>query len=344
VCFLLLLQSAFSQAGKPAAAKEPEMQAALKDVDDLLDRNQKLLGGSVVTLIYKDGKIVYKKELGAEFNVKTQSTIGGAGQWITAALIMSLVDEGKISLDDPVTKYIPIFASYSKKYITIRNCLSHTTGILADKGFVAGKKYSTLEDEAAGYAKKEIERNPGEMFFYSHVGPNLAGRIAEIVTKKTFDRLIQDRILRPLKMRQTNFGNDYERAIDPSAGMVTTANDYINFLAMILNKGTFEGKRVLSEKSIDEMQKMQTGNAIVKYTTKAGEGYDYGLGLWVMEKDAAGKATVVGCPAISGTWPYVDYCRGYACLFLVKDQPVEQKNVYLSIKEAIDKQMPGNCK
>lgn len=343
-CFLLLLQTALGQAGKPAA-KEPEMQSALKEVDDLLARNQKLLGGAVVALVYKDGKIVYKKELGEDFNVKTQIPMAASSQWLTAALIMSLVDEGKLSLDDPIVKYIPIYASYSKKYITIRNCLSHTHGILADKNIQVKKKYASLEEEATAYAKKEIERNPGEQFFYSGIGPSIAGRIAEIVTKKSFDRLIQERILRPLKMRQTNFGQDFDKAIDPSGGLVTSANDYMNFLVMLLDKGMFEGKRVLSEKAIAEMQKIQTGQAVIKYVPKLAEGYDYGLGEWLMEKDGSGKATAIGCPSLLGDLPYIDYCRNYACIILVKASPAEQKkDLYLSIKEAIDKQMTSNCK
>jgi CubicO group peptidase (beta-lactamase class C family) len=338
------LQPAFSQAGKPVA-KEPEMQSVLKEVDDLLASNLKLLGGAVVTLVYKDGKIVYKKELGEEFNAKTQTPVAGCSNWLTAALVMTLVDEGRISLDDPVTKYIPIYASYSKKYITIRNCLAHTHGILAEKGVLPKKKYATLEEEVTAYAKKEIERNPGEEFFYSSMGLTIAGHIAEIVTKKPFDRLIQERILRPLKMRQTNFGQDFDKAIDPSGGAVTSANDYINFLTMILNKGVFEGKRVISEKSIEDMQKIQTGQAVIKYVPKPAEGYEYGLGEWIMEKDGSGKATAVGSPSLAGDWNYVDYCRGYACIILVKARLAEQKkDVYVSIKEAIDKQMTSTCK
>lgn len=348
-CFLLLLQPVFSQTAKPAVkAKEPEMQAALSGVDDLLARNQKALGGAVVALVYKDDKIVYKKEIGEDFNAKTQAPLAGSSQWLTAALIMTLVDEGKISLDDPVTKYIPVFSTYSKKYITIRNCLTHTHGIEADaglKGLLAKKKYATLEDEATAFAKREIERNPGEEFFYSGIGFNIAARIAEIVTKKGFDRLIQERILRPLKMRQTNFGQDFDKAIDPSAGGVTSANDYINFLAMILNKGVFEGKRILSEKSLEEMEKMQTGQAVIRYMPKVTEGLDYGFGEWIFEKDATGKATVVGCPGLYGAWPYVDYCHGYACVILTKTLlPEQKKEIYVSVKDAIDQQMTSTCK
>ncbi|HEY4148308.1 MAG TPA: serine hydrolase domain-containing protein [Chitinophagaceae bacterium] len=330
--FLLLLQPAFSQPN-------------FDDLDALLTRNEKLLGGNVIALIYKDGKIIHTKQIGQDFTPKVQAPIANAGQWITAALIMSLVDEGKISLDDPVMKYIPIFGPYSKKYITIRNCLTHTTGIQADHSLLPHKKSGTLEDEATSFAKKEIDRNPGETFVFSNIGFNIAGRIAEIVTKKTFDRLVQDRIIRPLKMRQTTFYLDYDKAIDPSGGAYSSANDYLNFLVMMLNKGTFEGKRILSEKSVDEMEKMQTGQAAIKFMPKMGEGYDYGFGAWILDKDASGKATVLASPSLFGTFPYIDYCRGYACIIFTKTLlPEQKKELYLSIKDAIDQQIPGTCK
>ena len=336
LAFLLLLQPVFAQYN-------------FSEVDDLLTKNQKELGGDVIAMIYKDGKVIYNKQLNKEFTGKTQAPIASCSKWLTAALVMMFVEEGKISLDDPVTKYIPLFTSYSKRYITIRNCMAHTTGIHAEepglKAMLQNKKYSTLEDEANAIAKREIERNPGEMFFYSNIGLNIVGRILEVVGKKPFDRLMADRLLRPLKMRQTTFYIDYDQAFNPSGGALSTANDYINFLSMIVNKGMFESKRILSEKSIAEMQKIQTGNAIVKYEPAVAKGYGYGLGEWILEKDASGNAAVVSSPGLFGTFPLIDNCRGYACLFFVRTLLNEQKKeIYLSLKEAIDKQISSNCK
>ncbi|MEO5684729.1 MAG: serine hydrolase domain-containing protein [Chitinophagaceae bacterium] len=334
--FLLLLQ--------PARA-----QYNFNEVDELLTKNQKLLGGDIIAMIYKDGKLVYNKQLNKEFTGKTQVPIASCSKWLTAALTMIFVEEGKISLDDPVAKYIPVFTSYSKKYVTIRNCLSHTTGIHAEepglKAILSNKKYATLEEEATGIAKREIERNPGEMFFYSNIGLNIVGRILEVVSKKTFDRLIADRLLRPLKMRQTTFYIDYDKSFNPSGGALSTANDYINFLSMILNKGMFEGKRILSEKSIAEMQKVQTGSAVIKYEPAIALGYGYGLGEWIRDKDASGAGTVITSPGIFGSYPLIDNCRGYACLIFAKTLLNEQKKeVYDSLKDAIDKQISSNCK
>ncbi|MEO5595384.1 MAG: serine hydrolase domain-containing protein [Chitinophagaceae bacterium] len=324
-------------------------QYNFSEVDELLAKNQKQLGGDVIAMIYKDGKIIYNKQSNKEFTGKTQAPIANCSSWLTVTLAMIFVDEGKISLDDPVSKYIPIFTSYSKKYVTIRNCLAHTTGIHAEapglKAVLQNKKYGTLEEEVNSFAKREIERNPNEMFFYSNIGLNIVGRILEIVGKKTFDRLIADRVLRPLKMRQTTFYIDYDKSFNPSGGALSTANDYINFLSMILNKGMFEGKRILSEKSIAEMQKVQTGTAVIKFQPAITLGYGYGLGEWIRDKDANGAGTTITCPGIFGSYPLVDYCRGYACLFFAKTLMDEQKKeIYDTLKDAIDKQINSNCK
>ena len=197
-------------------------QTDFSNVDALLKQNQKLLGNGVVAMIYKDGKVIYQKELGEDFKAKTQAPIASCSKWLTAALVMIFVDEGKIKLDDPVSKYIPLFDKYMKSYVTIRQCLSHTTGIENEKGglmkILQRKKYASLEEEVNAYAAKEISNNAGTEFHYGTIGINVAGRVLEVVSKKSFDRLIQDKLLRPLKMRATSFVDEGGNAPNPSGG------------------------------------------------------------------------------------------------------------------------------
>jgi CubicO group peptidase (beta-lactamase class C family) len=323
-------------------------QTDFSNVDALLKQNQKLLGNNVVALIYKDGKIIYQKELGEDFKAKTQAPIASCSKWLTAALVMIFVDEGKLKLDDPVSKYLPVFDKYMKSYVTIRQCLSHTTGIENEKGnllkILQRKKYASLEEEVNAYAAKEISNNAGTEFHYGNIGPNIAARVLEVISKKSFDRLIQDKLLRPLKMRATSFVDESGNAPNPSGGARSTANDYMNFLSMILNKGMFEGKRILSEESIAEMQKPQFTSLPVKFAPKIAEGYHYGLGEWIFDEDASGNSLTVGSPGLFGTWPYVDKCRGYAAIIFVKTLLGEQKKDFaIQFKSAVD-EVIGTCK
>ena len=144
-------------------------------------------------------------------------------------------------------------------------------------------------------------------------------------------------------MRNTSFSS--LDAVNPSGGAVSTANDYMNFLVMILNKGMFNGKRILSEKSINDMQILRTNSSIIKLAPKIAEGFNYGLGEWIQETDENGKATVVSCPGLFGTWPLVDNCRGYACIVFTNSLLRETKRgLYMDIKSLIDEQIPSACK
>jgi hypothetical protein len=298
-------------------------------------------------LIYKDGKIVYQKAMG-EFNAKTQAPIASCSKWLTAALVMTYVDEGKLSLDDKVSKFIPLFSKYSKGYITIKDCLAHLTGIESEPikliNLLGRRKYANLEEEVNDFAsKKEIMANPGLEFRYSNIGLNIAGRVLEVMTKRSFEQLMSERICRPLMMRNTNFSSF--NAVNPSGGAISTANDYMNFLTMILNNGMFNGKRILSEKAIEEMQKVRTTPSMIKYTPKAAEGYNYGFGEWIQETDENGNATVISSPGLFGTWPMVDKCRGYACIFFTKGLlGEERRDIYLDMKKSIDSQLSSTCK
>lgn len=342
-CLKYILQIAFLLFWLPVFS-----QTNFTEMDKLLSTNKKELGNNYAVLIWKDGKIIYQKQT-TDFTVKTQAPIYNSGNWLTAALVMAFVEEGKISLDDKVSKYIPIFTTYMKGFITIRNCLTNTTGIHTEAGAMKlfqKNKFATLEDEVNAFAsKREIEANPGTEFYYSNIGPDIAARVLEIITKKSFDRLIQEKILRPLKMRGTNFTNNDGGAIDPSNGAKSTANDYMNFLIMMLNKGSFEGKQILSEKSVEEMETAQFAAIPVKYVPEQTKDFHYALGSWIMEADADGKATSLSCDNMAGGFPFIDKCRNYAAIiFLSTPQTDVKKNFFTGFKQIIDNQIPSTCK
>jgi CubicO group peptidase (beta-lactamase class C family) len=328
---LLICLSSNAQTSKTTPSSSPEMDA-------FLTTNQKILGTDVIAMAYKDGKLVYKKELEkqvGDFNARVQVPAGVASQWLVAATVMAYVDEGKISLDDKVSKYIPLFAKYMKTYITLRNCLSFTTGIHAEPPgplkLLEKSKYPDLESEVNAFAsKRDIESNPGTEIFFSQIGPDIAARVLEVITKKTFDRCVQDKILRPCKMRGTSFTNENGFVSNAADGAITTASDYINFLGMLLNKGTFEGKQVLSEKSVAEMETIQFPVVPVKYMPKLGAGLKLGLGCWI-EKGGTSLNLY-----INGFYPYVDRRLNYAALLVPKKTDEPKSELYIQFKEKMD--------
>lgn len=339
--FLLLLQPVFSQYNWNELAQE-------------LQSRQKLFGTNAVCMIWNKDSLLYKKEMG-DFNSKTPAPIASCSKWLTAALVMMFVDEGKISLDDPVVKYIPVFGNYFKNYITIRHCLSHMTGIQAEPitilKLLERKKFSSLEEEVSSFAKKDIQANAGTEFRYSNIGLNIAGRILEIVSKRKFDMLIKSKLFNPLGMRRTTFSTLDGSAINPSGGAQSTADDYMHFLVMLLNKGKYNGQQILSEESVKLMMQSQTTLDKIKYAPKAAEGFNYALGSWVVEENLlptsskGGGATALASPGLFGTWPMIDYCHGYAYIVFVKNLLGEERaEAHLQLKKIIDKQIPSACK
>lgn len=318
-------------------------QGDFSSVDLLLKSNQKALGENIVALVWKDGKFIYKKEVG-EFNAKTSEPVASCSKWLTAALVMTFVDQGKLKLDEPVANYIPEFHKYMKRYLTIRHCLSQTTGIESDGSLISKiaerRNYYDLGEEVNAIAAKEISNNPGKEFFYGGYGLNIAARVCEIIGKKPFERLVQDRIIRPLKMKGTSFVNETGGPCNPSGGARSTANDYINFMSMILNKGVFEGKQILSENAIKEMHRIQISGMTIKYAPPAALGYSYGLGNWIVDADKEGNGMIVTCPGLFGTFPYINFTKKYAAILLVKNlQTVQRKEITHSFMKAVDEQI-----
>ncbi len=316
------------------------------DLDAQLEAKQKILGNDFVVMLWKGDTLVYKKERGT-FNSKTQAPIASCSKWLTAALVMQFVDEGKISLDDKVSKYIPELNKYFKGYITFRDCLSHMTGIKDEGSFlkkiIQQKKFNTLEEEVNSYAARDIRANTGTDFWYGSIGLNMAGRALEVMTKRKFDVLIRTKLLIPLGMRKTTFTNLEGGPVNPSGGAQSTADDYMKFLVMLLNKGKYNGVQLLSENAVNEMIKIRTNPSIIKYAPRAAQGFNYASGAWVVE-EKDGKATALASPGLFGTWPMVDYCRGYTYLVFCKNLLGEEKaDAYMQLKEVIDEQLKSTC-
>jgi CubicO group peptidase (beta-lactamase class C family) len=314
-----------------------------------LNKSKDKLGKEVAFMLYKDGKVLYKKEIGG-MTVKTPVPIGASSQWLTTALVMTYVQEGKISLDDKVSSYLPIFSKYYKGFVTIRHCLTNATGIKSEEGvakILQKNNFATLEAEVNDFAsKRDIMTNAGTETRYSNVGFNIAGRVLEVVTKRTFERLMQERIIRPLAMKNTTFTNEnYNDAINPSTGAKSTASDMTNFLAMLLNKGSFNNKPVLTEASVLELQKITAEANQIKNVPKAVEGSAYGLGQWKIETTPDGKPETIAVPSLNGIWPMIDICKGYAfVLFTGAFSGEQRKDFYMNLKGIVDDNISGGCK
>ncbi|WP_311947334.1 serine hydrolase domain-containing protein [Mucilaginibacter terrae] len=311
-------------------------------VDNWLEENTPDMGGRSVLMIYKDGKIVYTKSVNEltrrqkmvgkiiarrqgkaatteDFTATTQQMIASCSKWYSAALVMTFVDEGKLKLTDTVGKYLSILSKHDKGNITIAQCLSHTTGIKATdlkESLQDWKSVGSMDEAIAQIAVLPMEGKPGTVFHYSNAGLQIAGAVIEKISGKSFEAMFAERIATPLSMKNTDFGKG--KVALPAGGGRSTAEDYINFLIMILNKGTFSGKRILSEGSAEQMQINRiTPEVNVAYSPAEAGGLGYGFGEWIVEKSTTtGLTTAVSSPGLFGSFPWVDNERKYAAFLL----------------------------
>jgi CubicO group peptidase (beta-lactamase class C family) len=218
----LAIKSAAAVESEPPAS--PEVTAAMKPYLD----SYKLAG--VISLIAdKSGKVHYKNLLGyADVEAKTPIRednvfwIASMTKMFAGASIMMLADEGKVSLDDPVTKFIPqlekwmVVAEKDPSHVllkplvrpvTVRHVLSHTSGLagMSELQQATGSDSTPLKARALSSVTGPLQWQPGDKYQYGNQGMNIAARIVEIISGMAYAEFLQQRFFDPLGMTETTF-------------------------------------------------------------------------------------------------------------------------------------------
>lgn len=163
-------------------------------------------------LVAENGKVIYKKGFGManmEWAIPNQPDtkfrIASVTKQFTAALVLQLVEEGKIKLDGKITDYLTDYRKDTGEKVTIHHLLNHTSGI-PDYRNVSSNPYS-----AADFVKKhvsgDLEFEPGSKYKYNNGGYSILGAIIEKVTGKSYETVLQERILKPLGMTNTGYAH-----------------------------------------------------------------------------------------------------------------------------------------
>jgi CubicO group peptidase (beta-lactamase class C family) len=265
-------------------------------------------------IIARKNQVVFEKYYG-NFNLDTVIYIASAGKWLASAALAAVVDEGKLSWDDPVKKWIPSFTDL-KGEATLRQLFSHTAGYLTYQPKENPvDKYQTLEESVAHILPLPIETYPGTQFNYGGLAMQVAGRMAEIATGKSWEEIFQEKIAKPLGMLNTHFtpvSSIGGHSPMLGGGARTTLKDYTKFLQMFANNGNFNGKQVLSKNAIKEIEANQVLKASVKsleYVERVRSATHkgiYGLGVWREELDENNQATLISSPSWAGAYPWID--------------------------------------
>jgi CubicO group peptidase (beta-lactamase class C family) len=280
--------------------------------------------------------------------------IASQSKGIVAVGTMMLIEQGKLLLTDPVGKYLPEFAHTkvavvketggydvvdAKRPITIRDLLTHTSGISYGSGIAADRwkqagiqgyyfadRNEPIGETVSRMASLPFDAQPGERWVYGY-SFDILGAIIERVSGQPLDEYLRKQIFEPLGMADTTFylrqdqrgrltsvyGRDAtgslqrgpeqgatgqgayvegpRRSFSGGAGLLATAGDYSRFLQMMLNGGQFEGKRLLSRKTVELMTVDQLNGTAFR----PGSGEGMGLGFFVVKDlGARGQPGSVG--------------------------------------------------
>jgi CubicO group peptidase (beta-lactamase class C family) len=350
-CWLVAAGSSLALELNPAVLGKiaPAMEAAVAGKE----------AAGIVTLVMKEGKVVHHEAVGMADVGGGKPMAKDAVFWIASmtksingTALMMLVEEGKVTLDEPAAKWLPGLAkvkmkdgSAPKTAITLRMLLSHTAGIAfpprkADDGAVSLKQYVDRLIAAP------LAFEPGSDYEYGF-GPTVAGRLLELVTGKPYEVFLKERLFEPLGMVDTMFSPDearrvriaqtykldeetkelavsynpfftssaaVKRMVEPAGGLFSTAADMGRFYAMVANGGELDGKRLLSEKAVKEM---------TTPVSAGGKPITYGLG-WQCCTEANAKMSPLGVGTFGhggafGTNGWVDLERKIVTVFLVQN-------------------------
>ena len=329
----------------PAAALsvEPSQLDAIEPLIQSAIAEKKLPGA--VVLVGLGPRTVYHTAIGQRAVVPTPEPMTPDTIFDVASLtkvvatttsVMILVDEGKIGLDDRVANFIPGFERQGKESITIRQLLTHMSGLRPDVDLV--EAWSGYDTAIALGIEERPTSIPGTRFVYSDINFFLLGEIVRRVSGEPLDRFARRRIFAPLGMSDTTFTPDESvrnriaptgdatvaRGVvhDPTArrmggvaghaGLFSTAEDLATFCRMILGRGEHRGVRILSPMAVARM---------TSPATPAGERNLRGLGWDIDSAFSANRGELMpigsfGHTGFTGTSLWIDPASAMFVVFL----------------------------
>lgn len=321
--------------------------------------------------IIKDGQIVYSRgfclrnlEYGLRATPDTLYSIGSVTKSFTALSIMQLMEQGRLSLNDPVSKYIPLDLKSLGEPIRIWHLLSHTSGIPALGYAEAFIRYMTRSGgkwiPIASYediftfmreANQWALTRPGQRWFYLNEGYLILGFIIEKLSGMRYEEYVKKSILEPLQMSRSFFRREEVEAdsdvatpyiitrngeckkstyaygpISSDGGLISNVVDLAHYITMYLNRGKYNNNTLLSSELIEEMEKPRVRRPLQIF---GGESYGYGLGIipnFLGNKVVGHGGSVLVATAYMGYIPKKEV--GIALLANGSGYPLSQMGLY----------------
>lgn len=356
-----------------------------------------------VTLVSRRGRIVHFEAHGLmDLEAKKPMAkdaifrLASMSKPVTAVAVLMLVEEGKIRLNDPVSRFLPefkdpkvamakaagpgasgppeIYTVPAGREITIQDLLTHTSGL--GSGGLAQREFLRLaplpaRDTLAAYIPRlgavPLDFQPGTQWAYSGLaGPDVLSRIVEIVSGQPYDEYLRTRIFEPLGMKDTFFyppdgkrpripvlyqRNGWQRApnqdgrssptfFSGAAGLMSTAEDYLQFAQMLVNGGVLNGQRLLSPRTVELMGANHVGTMFNGKLGRPAQGMGFGFLVNVVEDPVASGRRVsaggFGWDGLYGTLVWIEPKEKMVTLIMIQEQmSVVQRDFENAVTQAI---------
>ncbi|WP_298519912.1 serine hydrolase [uncultured Kordia sp.] len=208
------------------------------EIDQLMNDQYKADGFGATILVAKEGKVVFKKaygkanmELDIDMIPENVFEIGSITKQFTAVGILMLLEEGKLSLDDEITKYIPDYPTQGTK-ITIHHLLTHTSGIKSYTSIPSlrdfARKDLSVTELIDAFKDEPMDFKPNEQFRYNNSGYVLLGYIIEKITGESYATFVQERIFDKLNMKSSYYGSKSQLIKNRAYGYQDRNEKYVN--------------------------------------------------------------------------------------------------------------------
>ncbi len=204
-------------------------EATKKKIDSIFKKYDNLETPGLAIGIVKDGETIFTKgygmaslEYGIPVSDSTVFTLCSVSKQFTVLGLMLMVEQGLVSLDDDIRKYVPELPDYGTT-ITLRQLANNTSGLrshlrlLGLKGYIADDMINQKTVEEIIFSQRELNNIPGEAYSYSNSGFVLLAMVVERVSGKPFSSYITENIFRPLKMDKSFIMDNYQRIVKNKA-------------------------------------------------------------------------------------------------------------------------------
>ncbi len=353
-CLALALLTA---CGSDEGDTTPEPPNAFQAFDDLVDAYlaENDLAGATAAIVHEDDGVLHVQSYGA-FAEDRVSLIASASKIISAGVLLRLADDGLLDLDAPISSYLGAWGEH-KTDITVAQLLSNSSGMV---GILDNPTYGpyicqflnegSLRDCAETIYTADDAADlvpPDTQFRYGGGQWQLAGGIAEVVSGKTWEELIEEIYVTPCGLTSTGYNNHFTKAtlegggvdgalsypaffsgdlgtLDPTdnpsieGGAYTVVRDYAELLLMHLRGGVCGDERVLSEGAVERMQHDRIAEVYDGTTSLDPTMPGYGMGWWI-----ARSMPVISDGGAYGATPWLDLERRFGVMFIIEGEAIQ---------------------